>query len=282
MLDVLKNPRVRELLAALDEADRLAARSGAVAEVDEARDSLLRDLGRAVHTLAKTYGESMLPVDDPELQTDAHYTDELPNQDDDTGWYTSEVPRQSGMLFEPGDIEDGTTDIPESPHEPRESGDATMEYDYEVENAARMQLRCDDPANAMHQLSAEPIPTWRHAVDEFRELLQLPADPTDPDELAVEASKVQWATSELERRLAPLPAELQVCFIAMLASRAHHLREHLAVGVGPRLALDRLDRYRLANELPAVAGLLSTPRPEYGTWVNDMRQWFYLLTPREL
>jgi hypothetical protein len=278
MPDVLKNPRVRELLSALADADRLRDQLDDAHEVDEARDTLLRDLGLAVFTLARTYGESMLPVEPGDPHSEALYTDEVP-LDDDTGWYTSEVPKPSGSLFEPGDIEDGTTDIPESTEGPY--GEHTQEVeDYQIENVARMQLRRDEAGNPMAELSQSPAPTWRHNVDTFRELLKLPADPDDPDELAVEASKVQWATSELDKRLTPLPGELQVCFIGLLAARAHHLREKLDVGVGPRLALDRLDRYRLTNDLPAVAGLLATPRPEYGSWVNDMRHWFDLLTPR--
>jgi len=283
MPDVLKNPRVRELLASLEESDQVSERSGPSAELDDARRSLLCDLGEAVYTFAKTYGDGLIPIDDePVVESSMEYTDEVPvdDSDDDTGWYTAEVPR-SGNLFDPGDIEDGTTDIPESDSMPAPPPDGTLDYDedYAVENIARMQFRRMDADNSLGQLRAEPAPTWRHHVDELIALLSLPPRADDPEGMAVEASRVQWASGELENRLSGLPEEVQVCFLGLLAARAQLLRAHLDVGVGPRLALDRIDRYRLANDLPSVAGLQASPRPEYGTWANDARQWYALLAP---
>jgi len=282
MPDVLKNPRVRELLDALRSSDELAADLHDDPALTEARRTLLHDLGEAVYSFARAYGPGMVPEDDDDLGSAVPYTDEIPRADDDgddEDWYTGETPAVTGSLFEPGDIEDGTTDIPVSEMSPAPPPDGTLDFDedYEVENVARMQFRRDDPDNAMGQLHREPIPTWQHNVDEFLGLIASPPDASDAEGMAVEASRVQWAAAELDNRMSGLPAEVQVCFLGLLASRAQLLRQHLDVGVGPRLALDRLDRYRLGNDLPSVAGLQASPRPEYGTWANDARQWYALL-----
>ena len=95
----------------------------------------------------------------------------------------------------------------------------------------------------------------------------------------MEASRVQWITTELESRLTGFPPEIQVALVALLAARAQHLRRGSANDVGPRLSLDRLQRYRIEADLPIVAGLLPTPRPESETWESDIRGWWSLLKP---
>ena len=85
------------------------------------------------------------------------------------------------------------------------------------------------------------------------------------------------ASSELVSRLVGLPAEVQVWFLGLLAARCQRLIEVLEVVVGPRLSLDRMRRYALSNDLPTVAGLDASPRPEYGSWAEDARQWWAVL-----
>lgn len=280
MTDVLRNPRVRELLQALDEADRLRRELSDTRDVDEAREGLLRDLGTAVYLLARTYGDAMVPVDPGGPGSDGQYTDELPADDglqtEDTSWYTSEVPRASDRLFDPGDLDD-QTEIPESSTTLIEPPAEGFDDDYGVETLTAMKRRAETPGESLWELGHDD-PTWKHHVVDFLGLLALAGD---DDDLAVEASRVQWASGELERRLPGLPAEVQLCFLGLLAARAHHLREHLDVDVGPRLALDRLDRYRVGNELAPVCGLVATPRPERGSWARDARMWYQLLSSPE-
>lgn len=284
MTDVLKNPRVRELLQSLAEADRLRRDLPDSRDVDEAREGLLRDLGTAVYLLARTYGDAMVPVEPDQGAGAQQYTDELPGDDEaqphDTDWYTSESPRTSDRLFDPGDLADDPTEIPESATIPTASMGESDDDDFEVETLTKLQRRATLEGESLWELS-HADPTWKHHAVEFFGLLQLP-EGTTADDLAVEASRVQWASSELERRLGGLPADVQLAFIGLLAARAHLLREHLDVDVGPRLALDRLDRFRVGNDLPPVSGLLATPRPERGTWARDARMWYQLLTPVEV
>jgi len=279
MPDVLKNPRVREILDSLRQTDEVVAQIDQPDDLLATRDRLFAELGEAVYTFARTYGDGMVPVDDG-TGLSMTYTEEVPEEEEELGWYPADVPTDAGALFAPGDIEDGTTDIPESSGLVTAAPDGfDFDEDYEIENVARMRFRCDDPDNPMGQLQADPAPTWLHHVEELVSLLDQPPEADDADGLAVEASRVQWAAGELEPRLAVMPAEIQICFLGLLAARAQLLREHLDVGVGPRLALDRLDRYRLNNDLPSVAGLQASPRPEYGTWANDAKQWYSLLAP---
>jgi hypothetical protein len=109
------------------------------------------------------------------------------------------------------------------------------------------------------------------------ELLEPPASFSDADDLAVEASRIQWATLQLPDRLAAQPTELQTGMVAMLAARAQHLRLRLDDDLGPRLTLAKLQRFRLERGLPVVAGLMPTPRPESGSWEQDARRWWAYL-----
>jgi hypothetical protein len=279
--------RVRELLAESRKAralrERLVAAGQDPSAVDEALDGLYADLGRAFVSAVES-GETSIPVNDAldyELE------------EKDANWYTEDEPppgtrpEPKHPLFDPEDLEDLTDpepDLDEStpviPPE-REFVDSDEPSDFIVASiTAYRTQRKDDPSSSYAQLllpvDAEP-PTWKHRLDELLALLVLPSSFSDSDELAVEASRVQWATNDLELRLLGLPAEIQVGVVAMLAARSQHLRARLDLDVGPRMSLDRLQRYRIDQDLPAIAGLLPTPRPEFGTWEEDARQWWMLL-----
>lgn len=277
MADALKNPRIQELLRELGEAQELATRIGPSVDLDETIERLHRDLGKALAQFARVHAShTLLPPDPGPLATEDLYTDDGSSDDDgDNDWYDDGAPAQPGTLFDPGDLDD-ETDIPESDPVPK-GADDDDDDEPDVETVARMQQRRADPGSPMGQLTAASPPTWLHHVTPFRDLLTLPEDPNDADALAVEATKVQWATGELITRLDGLPSEIQTCFIGMLAARCQWLVRTLEVDVGPRLSLDRLQRYRLSADLPPVAGLEPSPRPEYGTWAEDARQWFAVL-----
>jgi len=71
---------------------------------------------------------------------------------------------------------------------------------------------------------------------------------------------------------------VQQALLGMLAARARHLQEKLEVDVGPRLALDRLRRYRKQAGLPPVVGLLPDRGPEAGAWAEDAKRWWTVLS----
>lgn len=104
-------------------------------------------------------------------------------------------------------------------------------------------------------------------------LLALPSSFSDPNELVIETSRMQWATHEIDR-LAVLPAQIQLGILAMLAARVQHLKRHLDDDLIPRITLAKLQRFRIERRLPVTAGLMPTPRPESGTWEEDARRWW--------
>jgi hypothetical protein len=122
-----------------------------------------------------------------------------------------------------------------------------------------------------------PVPGREADLDSLLALLVPPSSFSDADELAVEASRIQWATLQLADRLSVQPTELKTGMVGMLAARAQHLRLRLDDDLGPRLTLAKLQRFRLEHKLPVVAGLMPTPRPESGSWEQDARRWWACL-----
>lgn len=171
-------------------------------------------------------------------------------------------------------LDDSTPVIPPE----REYFEPEEPSDYVVATVAGYLAQRDgDLHNPFGQLRRGERPTWWYRLDELLSMLALPASFADLQELGVEASRVQWATTDLAPRLVGIPAEVQVGLVALLGARAQHLRHRLDIDVGPRLSLDRLQRYRIDEDLPPVAALQPTPRPERGSWESDARAWFALL-----
>lgn len=164
------------------------------------------------------------------------------------------------------------------PHPDSEYFESEEPSDYVVATVAGYLAQRDgDAHNPFGQLRRGERPTWWYRLDELLAMLALPASFADLQELGVEASRVQWATTDLAPRLVGIPAEVQVGVVALLGARAQHLRHRLDIDVGPRLSIDRLQRYRIDEDLPPVAALQPTPRPERGSWESDARAWFALL-----
>ncbi len=302
MSDIAANTRLQELLELARNASRLhndmAARGDSTSDVDDALTAIYADIGKLVYQLlaedkvaeaeppqpldptAEPSRATFLPLPDEEPEITS-FTDEVGTGA--TSWYTEEMEVEvSGPLFSPDDHLDEFTDIPESdPISEEIEMDAEPDDDggdYDIASIGQMWSERVTRGRSLHDL-ADPTadPTWNHKLTQLLGLLNLPDDFTGNDEMAVEASRVQWAASELGNRLDGFPEAVQLCIIGMLAARAQHLRSQLAVDVGPRLAIDRLRRYRIDNELPTVAGLLSQPVPETGSWVSDIEDWWKLL-----
>lgn len=286
MMDILENSRIRELLDQAERAHRLrgdlAARSETTSELDEALEGIYRDLGRAFFDAVHDGSRSPLipdsPEDDPTL-----FTSEIDSEDSGS-WYTDEVELQVPQrLFDEDDIDDDYTDVPESDIEiPEQDEVAPVPAAYDVVTLATLRGRLDDRSDALSDLAdtTRDPPTWAHKLWELLDMVELPTDFDDPQELAVEASKVQWAAGELETRLVSLPESVQIAIVGMLAARAQHLRNRIDVDVGPKLAIDRLRRYRLGVGLPAVGGLVAEPHPETGSWADDARGFWSVLQVR--
>jgi hypothetical protein len=280
---------VAEARKALDLRERLVRDHQDPAEVDEALEGLYRDIGAAMVDAVGT--GAMIPEFGPGGLTES-FTNELPGHEDDGSWYTDEVDDAlavagGGPIFDPGELDD-ETDVPEPDQMDILSIDRSLDEtdpglggEFTVESAETLAVRVEeDRGSGLAQLRLHgPAVPWRAELDELLELLSLPPDFDDVQELTVEASRVQWAASEIDYRLQHYPDDVKVCLVGLLAARAQHLRGKLDVDVGLRTSLDRLQRYRIDMDLPSVAGLLPTPTPEHGTWPADVRAWWALLRP---
>jgi hypothetical protein len=281
MTQPLDHPRLRELVSnarrAVTMRATVVAEGGDATAIDEVLQDLYRDVGK---TLVGLLGPSG-PATKPPVPGETPGGD-LPESGDDDSWYTDEVEsRDVRPLFAPEDL-DEATDVPES--DPMSTEGYTDPLDAtprmaDLEIATIDSLTRTGTDLPMHANPEATVPTWHYRLDQLLELLALPAHLDDPAELAVEASRVQWITTELEPRLNGFPAEIQIALVGLLAARAQHLRKGSSTDVGPRLSLDRLQRYRIEADLPTVAGLLPTPRPERDGWEADIRGWWTLLKP---
>lgn len=252
MPKLLDDANVRDLL---EQADAAASRRDAVALA-----SVYLELGRVVHDqlsraraaarVAASVPRGTLPQD---TLGDLAEPDERPSEVDDE-WLTDEVdviPERP--LFDASELDDHT--------------EFPIDHDARVATLDEVRLWARD----------ERSPLGRgDALGDLRGYLALADNPSSSDGLAVEASRLQWATSDLEARLGGLPRDVQVALVGLLAARAQHLQERLGTGVGPSLALDRLRRWQTARGLPTVAGLEPGALPERGGWLEDAAAWWDL------
>ncbi len=266
MDDVLANARVRALLTQADDAVRLrhglVGRGEDPTDLDHTLQTIFSDLGRTLFELARTpFVDQMLP--EPTDDDPTSFTDEIDVDDSfQDVWYTDEVEIDitQPVLAEMGEL-DGATLAASLPPEIRG-----------IEVVGPLELASRIPFDA----------TASKGIAELRELLALPNDFTNSDELSVEASRVQWAAMELDTRLNGLPGPVQTALLGLLAARAQHLREHIEVDVGPKLALKSMRDYRRRTDLPLVRGLLPGATPEGASWADDARDWFALLAPESM
>lgn len=296
---LLATPSLARLLRSADEAASLMASRprGEAPEIREALDSIHRDLGRAVHALAREHGATSPPsapsdVSEEEAGFGLPETTDTPSAgpsdgpsplgarsidplyDDD--WYTDESASPDAPLFGADDLPDEPTDVPGGEielAEPVPAGPVRVLEDLLVD--------ADAPTGALFALRSESgdPPEWKADLDDLLGLIALPLDLVDVDGMPEEASKVQWASGELDHRLPRFPEAVQLALLALLAARVRNLQGHLDLDIGARLALDRMRRYRELNDLAWVIGLLPGSRPEGRSWADDAMSWWKLLRP---
>jgi hypothetical protein len=245
--DLLADPVVLQLL----EAARRASPAGQ-ARAYEA-------LGAAVVAFAAQSAGGPATEEEP-LSTDA--VTSLPTEsvdaDEPQRWHTDEVPVASRPLFDADELDDHTQ-LPGG----ADADGATCSLETALAWA-------QDPT-----VTLAPPELAAVLVDR----LALPADLHSEDDLAVEASRLQWASNELEARFGGCPREAQVALLGLLAARAHHVQARLGIRMGPQLALDRMRRWAVSRSLPMVAGLEADPLPERGSWQADVSAWWEVLRP---
>ena len=119
---------------------------------------------------------------------------------------------------------------------------------------------------------------WVDDLQDLLALLEVPDEDSDAVALAIESSRVQWATVGLSQLWPRFPEPIQVALLGMLAARVRFLTEHMAVDLGPQRALERLADYRRRTGLALVVGLVADREPESGTWTGDALHWWDMLT----
>ncbi|MEZ4242068.1 MAG: hypothetical protein R3F59_39125 [Myxococcota bacterium] len=271
------HPRVHDLLnearKALALRERIAEVGDDPTEVDVALRGLYEDLGRALVAAVEggtdvwIDGVDVRPRRPPPPPADLQRT-VLPG--DEGGLLGPELSLHGidAALEALDPLDDSTPVIP-----PEREYTAEEPKEYVVSELAAFRSAVDGTAFAALRQGAP----WGDGLRDLLGLLSLPASFAEPDALAEESSKVQWAAHQVGAHLDPLPTEVRTAMIAMLAARAQHLKLRLDSDVGARLSLDRLQRYRLEAGLPAVAALSPSARPETGSWEGDVRGWWALL-----
>ncbi len=119
--------------------------------------------------------------------------------------------------------------------------------------------------------TAEP---WVAQLGDLLERIAIPSALDDPIELAAEASLVQWCTVDLDAQWAPFPTAIRAALLGLIASRARHLQDRLAVDVGPRIALERLSAYRERAGINKVEGLYPERGAQMASWAEDAQRWW--------
>ena len=165
-----------------------------------------------------------------------------PDQEKDR-WYTDEVDWDGNAqpLFAPGDLE--AEPEPEDPADVRPIATVTEAETYTL----------------------AATPTLRGA----RDLLTLLDTPTTSE---VEASRLQWATSQVDTWFS-LPEGLQLALLSFVACRTRHLHDLTEHAIAARFTLDRLRRWHRASRLPRVRSLALASTPETGSWLSDASAW---------
>lgn len=268
MPKLLDDPKIRQLL---DQADAAAS----VHRDPAALASIHLELGRSIHDwVSRSRSMSRLaaspvalgagpqapsldlPVGRDTLDGITDDTEQVLADVDDDGWFTDEMEVMPDRpLFEASELDDHT----EFPTDGQEGDIATLDQVGAWSRDGKTALGRGAP------------------LGDLRDILALADHPGSSDGLAVEASRLQWATADLEGRLGGLPRDVQIALVGLLAARAQHLQERLGTGVGPSLALDRLRRWQTARGLPTVAGLETSALPERGGWIEDAAAWWDLL-----
>jgi hypothetical protein len=145
-----------------------------------------------------------------------------------------------------------------------------------------------EPALAVAELSeleplddhalADPLSSdWVDALQDLLALLGEPPNAVDPVTVAVEASRVQWASVGLSERWARFPRPIRQALVGLIAARCRFVQAELPIDAGPVRALERLDAYRRDVGLSAVVGVHPEEQPESGSWTTDALHWWEML-----
>lgn len=242
--------RMRSLLTELEEAEQLRR------TVLDKGDSL-EDLDMTIRRLHEDLGTALVASIERSrsggLGEAALDTDNLPFFDaDDLRDQTTEIP-DPDRLREP-------LPFPVAEHHPKDAHFVTLESMDERKIADRERVFAEIQTDSA-------VSTWNRQLRQFLAVLAVDGRPKKQSE------QLGWASEQLPVRLEGMPVDVQICIVGWLGAWAQHVRATLDDDVDIRLALDRLERYRVSAELPQVSALRPTPIPERGGWSQDAAAW---------
>lgn len=118
---------------------------------------------------------------------------------------------------------------------------------------------------------------WVDALQDLLALIDAPIETHEDRLLAIEAARLQWATTSLSDRWAPFPQPIQQALLGLLTTRCRFVLQGGPSPTGPERAMRRLRDYRLQAGLTTVIGLHAEATPESGSWNGDAVEWWEML-----
>jgi hypothetical protein len=197
----------------------------------------------------------------------------------DQGWYDDDRTLSGdpgGPLFDAEDLQTGEIPIPDDLHLALEPDDTMPGQRYAVETASNVGTRGLDPRSGLGRFHRGSAP-FAAELRQLLETLRSPLNLDDPAARSVEVSRLQWVAADFDRRTHPFPEDVQVALIGLLSARAQHLKARHGGETAVRQILERLEKFRVAEGLPSVHGLLPTPLPEGRSWLDDAEAWWFVL-----
>ena len=262
-MDLLDNARIKQLLEQAESAVRMLGQvdSHGKRQVKHALTGIYEDLGRHIHGLAR--------------QLEAR---------------SSQSEKASGEAIRIDELEDLTNEI-ENTDEVAQGGSPLPHFDagqalwhssgqaptavpiHEVEATIR-QLR--DVLDAKSTRDGEPFP-WLFDLENLLDMMDASEQLEDANELAIEAVKLQWATSTMSKDWHSYPKPIQIGLVGLLATRALTLGENVPGSLAPSIVIARLRKHVRFSGLPSVHALSQDAQPEEETWSNDATIWWNIL-----
>jgi len=261
-MDILDNPSIKRLLEQAESAVRMLGQvdSYGKKQVKHALNGVYEDIGKHVHALSRqlasssgatTLGEGK-PISVDELE---ELTTEIENTDEVAAQANSGSPDFSA----PDWLESQRDTAPISV-------EAVESHLKQAVAQVHMKLLADDDEVA-----------WVYELENLLDMLDMSEDLDDQTEIALEATKLQWATTNMYDTWSNYPRFIQMALTGMLGCRAQVIREKLPDSMASNSVLERLRIQQIRSGIRPVTSLQILPAPEDESWANDATLWWNIL-----